>query len=217
MDALSEQIADAVQAAIMQGRYRPGERIRQEDVATEFSASRFPVREALRILESRGLVTVQANRGARVIALSQQECVELYRMREQLEPLLLRDSVPRLTAEQRSELAELADRLSAAEGLSSDEYLELDRRFHELSFAGSDMSTVHDLVERLVRMTHHYRRAYRQIVQSTEGRTWILEYDHRLIADAVQRGDAEEAAQVQRLHTRRARHGLQDNPEVFAD
>ncbi len=212
---LSQHIAERLRESILRGDVRPGQRIRQEDVAARFKASRFPVREALRILESGGLVTVRANRGAWVNALSQAECVELYKVRERLEPLLVKDSVPLLGAEVIDELQRLLERLNDSENLPVDEYLELDKQFHALTYSSSQLATVRSLVDRLVEMTNFYRRAYRNLVRASAGRDWILQYDHQLIVDAILRRDAKEAAAVMRLHTRRARLALQAHPELF--
>jgi DNA-binding GntR family transcriptional regulator len=211
---LSEQIAEALQQAILRGDYAPGEPIRQDAVAIDWKTSRFPVREAFRILEARGLVTVEAKKGARVTALSQAECIELYRMREHLEPLLIGDSVERLQEHQVEQLDEILGALGA-DDLSVDEYLELDRSFHQLTYAGSDLRTVAALVDQLVQTTQHYRRAYFNIVHASGGRSWILQYDHRLILDAIRRKDSEEAADIMRLHTRRARQALEQHPDLF--
>lgn len=213
---LSQRIADSLREAILRGSYRPGERIRQEDIAAQFSASRFPVREAFRILESAGLVTVRANHGARVNVLTQAECVELYKVRERLESLLIRDSVPGLDESAITRLGVLLEELSQAESMSVDEYVDLDRQFHALTYSGSSMETVRSLVERLLATTNYYRRAYRDLVHQSSGRDWILQYDHELIVDAIRRGDAEEASTVMRLHTRRARLALEQHPEIFA-
>ena len=74
----SHRIADSLRTAILDGSYLPGARIRQEDVAARSGASRIPVREALRMLDSEGLVTLVANSGAWVTKLS------LRRMRRDL-------------------------------------------------------------------------------------------------------------------------------------
>lgn len=77
-------------AEILDGRLRPGEHIRQQDVAAANDTSRVPVREALRILESEGLVHLVQHSGARVSGLDYAEFSELYRIREAIEPMLLR-------------------------------------------------------------------------------------------------------------------------------
>ena len=82
----SHRIAESLRTAILDGSYGPGERIRQEDVATRSGASRIPVREALRMLAAEGLVTLVANSGAWVTRLTMAECAELYLIRERLEP-----------------------------------------------------------------------------------------------------------------------------------
>ena len=91
------RVADELREAILRGAHPPGTRLRQEELAAQYGASRVPVREALRILEAEGLVTTVANTGAWIARLSLDECVELYQVRERIEPLLLRYSLPHLT------------------------------------------------------------------------------------------------------------------------
>src|SRR5215470_160530 len=103
----SHRIADDLRTAILNGSYLPGERIRQEDIAARSGASRIPVCEALRMLDAEGLVTLVANSGAWVTKLTFEECVETYLIRERLEPLLLRISMPLLAEPVIGRLAEL--------------------------------------------------------------------------------------------------------------
>ncbi|NCX52413.1 MAG: GntR family transcriptional regulator [Actinobacteria bacterium] len=95
--ALSQQIANSLKEEILSGKYPPGIRIRQEDIAEQFGASRSPVREALRILEAEGLINLVAHTGAWISHLSLSECEEMYQLRERIEPLLLRLSIPHIT------------------------------------------------------------------------------------------------------------------------
>ncbi|HZK60311.1 MAG TPA: GntR family transcriptional regulator, partial [Cryobacterium sp.] len=76
--AASHRIAASLREDILTGKYSPGERIIQEELAEQFGASRLPVREALRMLEADGLVTLVAHTGAWVSRLSLAECEELY-------------------------------------------------------------------------------------------------------------------------------------------
>src|SRR5580693_1917053 len=131
----SHRIADSLRIAILDGSYLPGARIRQEDVAARAGASRIPVREALRMLDSEGLVTLVANSGAWVTKLTLGECVETYLIRERLEPLLLSTSMPALGPATAGRLDQLADQMEAGAGL--DAFMRADREFHLSSYAGA--------------------------------------------------------------------------------
>ena len=91
----SQRISEIVADRILTGRLPPGARIKQDELADELGASRLPVREALRILESRGLVTLKANSGAWVSQMSLSDLDLSYEIRERVEPLLLTNSLPR--------------------------------------------------------------------------------------------------------------------------
>src|ERR1700742_1448271 len=132
----SHRIAGELRAEILGGAYRPGERIRQEDVAARSGASRIPVREALRMLQAEGLVTLIANSGAWVARLTMAECAELYQIRERLEPLLLRASLPGLDDAVLGRLAELAGVMERAGG-DVGAFLRADRGFHLASYSAA--------------------------------------------------------------------------------
>src|SRR5262245_56278227 len=94
---LSQRVTNEIRDLILNGELAPGERIRQEALAERFGTSRIPVREALRQLESEGLVSLVPNSGASVAKLDLNECLEIYKIRELLEPLALSESIPYLT------------------------------------------------------------------------------------------------------------------------
>ncbi|MDO9591427.1 MAG: GntR family transcriptional regulator, partial [Microcella sp.] len=74
----SARVAEGIREGIVRGTYPPGARLRQEEIAERFGASRVPVREALKLLEAEGLVTMIANAGAWVSKLTLAECEEVY-------------------------------------------------------------------------------------------------------------------------------------------
>lgn len=76
-----EQVAARVGDRILAGTLAPGERVLEQDLATEFKVSRGPVREAIRILEREGLVTVLPRRGAVVTDLTAEEVREIFEVR----------------------------------------------------------------------------------------------------------------------------------------
>jgi DNA-binding GntR family transcriptional regulator len=82
---LGKRVRDDVLARILAGELRPGQRINEPDVAARLGVSRVPVREALRELESSGLVAARKHAGVFVRELSAREVAELYELRAVLD------------------------------------------------------------------------------------------------------------------------------------
>src|SRR5215472_14305004 len=83
--SLGAAVVERLREKLLSGELREGEQLRQDAIATEFQISRIPVREALTHLAAEGLVTLVANRGAIVSALSPEEIMELFETRAVLE------------------------------------------------------------------------------------------------------------------------------------
>ena len=200
-EAAPVRIAGFLREAILGGEFQPGDYIRQEDIARRLGASRLPVREALRMLEVEGLTTHHANRGAQVPQLSMHEMDVIYQLRERLEPLVLQESIPALAP---AELAAMHDILGRIEdGVPVNEFLVLDREFHFLTYRGCTIETLTAMVLRLWNGTQHYRRMF--IQHAGPHRHWIVNAEHRLLLDAIERGDSEGAGQTLAGHIRRTR------------
>ena len=209
----SSRVAEGIRDGIVRGTYPPGSRLRQEEIAERFGASRVPVREALKLLEAEGLVTLVPNAGAWVSHLTLAECEEVYQARERLEPLLMRYSMPSLTARDIIELAELAQQMTETDDVA--EFLRLDRQFHMLSYSGADTLVLNDLVTRLWNTTQPYRRAYTLMIDDHSQR--IVHDEHHLLVTALREGDLESAERTVENHIRRTRRLLAAHPEIFTD
>ncbi len=210
---LSTRIADELRQSILTGELSPGERIRQEELAEQFGASRIPVREALRILVTDGLVNMVSNSGAWVSSLTQDECSEQYQIRERLEPLLLRYNVPALTPDDLVRATELVEQMKKAPDLEA--FMRLDREFHWITYSRVETNILSELIERLWNTTQPYRRVFMKLVRS-EGGIEVTHLEHELLLEAIKRGDSEEAENLLRGHIRRTRIELDRHPEVFA-
>jgi DNA-binding GntR family transcriptional regulator len=209
----SHRIADALRADILDGSYRPGMRIRQEDIAARSGASRIPVREALRVLEAEGLVTLVANSGAWVTRLTLVQCAELYQVRERLEPLLLRASMPGLDDAALGRMADLAGAMERADG-DVDAFLRADREFHLTSYAAAPPGEASRIIGRLWNTSQHYRREFTKLAAHRD-RLGVTHLEHRLLLDCIRRGDADDAERVLVMHVRRTRLELSGHPEIF--
>ena len=209
----SHRIADVLRTSILDGSYLPGERIRQEDIAARSGASRIPVREALRLLQAEGLVTLVANSGAWVAKLSLAECAELYQIRERLEPLLLRASLPGLDGAAIDRMAGLAGVMEEAGG-DVDAFLRADREFHLASYAAAAPGETANIIGKMWNSTQHYRREFTKIASRRAGLD-VTHLEHRLLVDCLRRGDPDDAERVLVMHIRRTRLELSKHPEIF--
>ena len=209
--AASERVAAYLREAILAGDIKPGERLRQEEIAERLGASRLPVREALRMLEAEGLTELETNKGARVPLLGGREVDLLYQMRERLEPLALAESMPHLGSAELDRLGDLQSRIEDWPGET--EFLALDRELHLLTYSRCNMEPLLSTVTRLWNSTQYYRRLYMML--SGAGRHWIVNAEHNLLLDALRRGDVTDAGFYLRSHIRRTRVELERHAEIF--
>src|SRR5919107_328613 len=177
MTVATQRIASHLRSAILRGVIGPGERVRQEDIAQQLGASRLPVREALQMLAAEGLVEHEPNKGARVPWLSMHEVDVMYRMREQLEPLALAESLSSLTPGDFLRLEEIQEEIEA--GVDVEGFLALDREFHLRTYSACAIDQLTTTVTRLWNSTQYYRRLFMQLTGPS--RRWVVNAEHRLL------------------------------------
>jgi DNA-binding GntR family transcriptional regulator len=199
---LSARIADEIRSAVLSGEMRPGMRIRQELLAAKYGASRIPVREALKQLENEGLVVLAPNRGAWIADVNSEESIEVYKIREVVEPLAIFESVPHLTDADIAALDAMINELERTTTL--ERYLQLDREFHLRTYSRARMPQLQAMVERFWNSTQHFRR---QFVKETFAKNGLPFSDpqHLLLMDMIRSRDAEGARHMVHLHIRRTR------------
>ncbi|WP_433377730.1 GntR family transcriptional regulator [Streptosporangium sp. CA-115845] len=206
-ESLSHFVTRAVREAIVGGQLAPGERIPQEQIATALDVSRIPVREALRQLESEGLVHLTPNSFARVAKLDIAEVSEIYLMRERLEPLAIELSMPGLTEGHLRHLGNLRDDIETNRD-NSETVLQLDRDFHLACYEGAP-PRIRRLVGDFWNATQHVRRAYRNTVRPDDEEHEVMRAEHYLIYVALKEGDSEQAGALLRSHIARTRVRLE--------
>lgn len=209
----SQRVADILAERILSGDLAPGARIKQDELAEELETSRIPVRDALRMLEARGLVIMRANAGARVTSLTRRDLEISYEIRERIEPLLLAESVPNLTDQDIADLRAVMERNEQATDV--DEAIALGREFHWISYRRHNTPLLAQIVERVWDTTQSYRRAYLKLVFSGVSR--VHDTEHRLLFDAISQREVETAQAALIMHIRRTRTGLVRYGHLLAD
>ena len=182
-------VHEQLRQAILRGDVPPGPATSQLVLARELGVGRTPLREALRMLQSEGLVISEPNRRVRIAELTVADAEELYLMRVLLEAVAARVTVPSLTD---ADIAELEGLMAQMDHLvrSGSSILEQHHRFHAafVKAAGprvvAQIATLFDHAER-------YRRAFGASMPDH----WKLRRaEHRQILDAAKAGDADATA-----------------------
>ncbi len=160
--SLAEQIATQLAEAIINEEYAPGTRIHEIAVSEQFQVSRGPVREALRILENAGLVSIQARRGAIVTNLSVAEVDDIFEIRAVLVGLaarrLARDFPPDNIAQLEERIAELQDLTTRADQDAAARYVTITQELSFLICAGTGSERLTSIVYSLFHQTIRYTR-----------------------------------------------------------
>ena len=105
----ADEAFDCLQTAIVKGDLAPGEKIGEVELCSRFNLTRGPLREALGRLESRGLLVRRPHAGVKVVSVSADELMELYRIRETMEGLAARQAAERMTDQEIADLSATLD------------------------------------------------------------------------------------------------------------
>jgi DNA-binding GntR family transcriptional regulator len=156
--SLAKLVRDDLLAAILQGDLTPGQRINEPDVAARLQVSRVPVREALRELESSGLVVARKHSGVFVRQLDAGEIADLYKMRALLDGYAGR-CVAQLSPEKRSNLltrlsASVALMHQAVQGQDIQAYYAENLRFHWSIVVAAESATLTEIYQNLIQKLH---------------------------------------------------------------
>jgi DNA-binding GntR family transcriptional regulator len=191
-----------LQERIRDGRLKSGARIKADEIAQQLGLSRMPVREAIRQLDSEGLVTIRPNRGAVVTTLDPEDVLELFQMRSVLEGLAVRRAVERFDDDAFDELELRFNRLERARG-DLDQWIQKHNDFHDVICVRSGGQRLFAQVQRLRTAIEPYLRII--LVQSEMERAIA---EHRELIEIIRRRDPEAAEAVMRDHILSTRYDL---------
>lgn len=192
--ATHEVVAAVLREAITSGQLKANQPLPQAEIAANLQVSHIPVREALRQLESEGLVTYQANRGAMVSALSSAEIREIYEIRAMLETGAIRRAVPNLTTENLVRAASLLDLAEQTDDGAT--WGALDMEFHSLVYHLDDRPRFQELITELLRRVDRYWLSYSLMLKYRD----VFEREHRALLAALTARDADRAVALLDAH-----------------
>ena len=195
--SLTDEIADVVRERILKGEYEIGEKIKENQIATELKVSRTPIREAFKLLENEGLIDYVPNRGCFAKGFTKQDVNDIYAVREALEELAVRWSVARITEAELLALEEQVDLMEFyTKKKDKKRVLELNTSFHEVIYASARS-----------RFLAQVLRSYKEYIEKTRKSIFYEQSylegilsEHRAIFEAIKERDEERAVEAISKH-----------------
>ncbi|MDO4572902.1 MAG: GntR family transcriptional regulator [Clostridia bacterium] len=193
--ATQEWVFQVLRRGIVNGDILGGTQLKQDEISSALNVSHIPVREALRRLESQGLVTIHPNRGAQVTQLTRETLLDMMEVRATLSAMLLKNGGPLLMPEDYAALeANIACQKQESDPFRTEE---LNIAFHDILSSRADndvakllLEIVHANIDRYLRIEFYSEQATRDI--SIRG--------HEALLDLCRAGDFERACELLKEH-----------------
>ncbi|MFZ6647967.1 GntR family transcriptional regulator [Undibacterium sp. TJN25] len=202
---VEQYVLNLLRKDILSGRYQPGDRLRQDEVAKRFEVSTTPVREAFRDLRSEGLVLIDTNKGVIVKGLTIKDLAEIYEIRISLEPLLAKKSVATISADALMEAQAVHREMCAS--TDPHRWAALNKDFHINLMKSEKDSRLYDMVKNLLVIAEPY------VSLSIFVHPQILETDnleHSEILEGYEQRNGKKVEKVVKLHLEHTLSAIQN-------
>ena len=214
---LKEDIFDVLHGKIISGNYKPGDWLRQEEIATQLGVSMTPVREALDLLVSAGLAERVPYRGVRVREMSTKDVVDAYGLRLILEAVIAREATRNISPEQLAGLEAMLDEMKTHESLEDvSDARQLSREFHSAIAEASR----NDLLIKLYAIVANafpdwllYEALFRKPEMLADSMA-STQQEHIAIVDALKEGNPDKAVQKSIEHVLESGKWLQEYRDI---
>ena len=197
---LYEDVAERLRTQIFAHELAPGSWLDEQSLAQQFGISRTPMREAIKVLASEGLVTTKMNRGAYVTEVDRQDLEQIFTILSLLEGQAAKETALIATEEHLTQLDNLHHRLEkAAADRDIEQFFEVNVKFHDLIQEIAGNKWMNGVIADLRKVLKLQRRDS----LSRSGRLQNSLLEHREILQAILKRDSVEAEAAMRKHLAR--------------
>ncbi len=194
---VKEKIFQSLKADIFSQHLKPGQTIREEELAEKYEISRTPIREMLRRLEQEDLVRIVPNIGVYVSELTPKDIEEVLELRICLETAGARLAASKITEQQQEQLEEIGKQLDlAAEKQDSIASFDADTKLHDLIMVAAGNSRARRILNNLLGQIHRIRF----ISGHKPGRMNTTIAEHKILVAALMSHDPDKAAEAMHTH-----------------
>lgn len=194
---LRDVVFNTLRQSILTGELKPGERLMEIHLADKLGVSRTPIREAIRMLELEGLVTMIPRRGAEVAQITEKNLREVLEVRGALDALAVELACERITPEELEQLKKACEHFEAeTKKGDANRVAQADVALHDIILAASRNEKLVQMIGNFSQQMYRYRLEY--VKEEAHYETLIRE--HRIIYEAIRDRDKERGAKAIRLH-----------------
>lgn len=188
-------ISEDLEAKILEGKYKPGQRLIEAELCKSYGVSQTPLREALRVLESNGYVVHEPRKGVTVTRIELNDIEEIYHIRANLESLALYLAVKKYDPDVLAQLKKLQElMIDEVNQNNVKAYFVLNLKFHELLINACRNQRLIHIIQNFVKQTRRYRI---DILNKPERLKRSLDIHDKIIRSFEDR-DAEQAEKIRK-------------------
>lgn len=207
VQTVEQHVYKYLRDSILSGKLRGGERLSQDEIARHLGVSRMPIREAIKRLDSEGLVVTSPHRGTTVTTLGPEAVLELFEMRGALEGLAVSLAIRSMEEKSLGEFfGHLEEHLQRLDRVKSNPTLWIQRHeeFHDNICKAAHRPYLAATIRKLRQSVAPYIRLYLSAYKEAE----MPGFDHRTLLEAMKRGDPVHAETMMREHVVSAANGV---------
>ncbi|MCL2894582.1 GntR family transcriptional regulator [Brenneria tiliae] len=210
---LHSEIADLIREMIVRGELEPGSRIPEKTLCEQFEISRTPLREALKVLATEGMIVLLPQRGARVATLTDDELFEIFPIIASLEGLAGEIACQHITGDELANIEQLHHAmLLAYQRLDRLEYSRLNREIHLALFAATRNQSLIALYHNLELRIRNIRHTIRQLPEDWQ----LAVHEHEEILRWLREKNAGKLAATLRKHVMSTANAVRNSVNVAA-
>lgn len=202
--SVAASIADFLRNAMINGLYKPGDKLKEKDICEELNVSRTPLREAFRILQSEGLLTYSSHQGVMVTPVSAEDIKNLWEIRFALEVMATEKAVDNMTDKDIDELCKIQNQFEALESNDKTNIIRINSSYHMHIIKAAN----NNRLEKIIRDIWTQIQVIQSISFMKEGRFEKTCTEHRELISAIKKKDKQLVGSHMQYHLTRGMKAL---------
>ncbi len=203
-ESIAVSIANYLRTAMINGHFKPGDKLKEKEICDELGVSRTPLREAFRILQSEGLLSYNSHQGVIVTPVTLKDIENIWEVRYSLEVMGAEMAIERMTDEDLQKLQAIETRLESLQSNDKKNIMKTNADFHMNIMRIAD----NDKLEKIIREIWVQISVIQSISLFKEGRLHTSCIEHKKILEAFESKDKKLVKKCMKEHLAKGKENL---------